>query len=247
MAVNDIDKLNKNNTIYNMYNFDENTIVFKRAAVVSNENLFALPEKYEISNDGTSIAVTKIYNMASSIEHKISNKIKENIKDLKEINVNEISKKTSLPTTEVPTAINIATVINAVPITNIDVPIVASIVVPTSVVPTSVVPTSVVPTSVVPTSVVPTSVVTNVSLTNNWLLKSSLVDLIDSVRSIVAYTDRVYMLKHILKYIGQEYDMGRAVIISNEQEIKLKLCQIITTLSTSQLSHLCGVLVVAMI
>ena len=135
----------------------------------------------------------------------------------------------------------------------------ASTVVPTAtatVVPTTSPASTVVPTTAAAPTVAPTtaptvvsvaSLVTNNSSNNLLLLKSSLVDLIDSARSVATYTDKVYMLKHILKYIGQEYDMDRTVIITNEQEIKLKFGQIITTLSTSSLSHLCGVLVVAMI
>ena len=268
MAVNVID-----NKI--MYGFTKNArITFQRMS--PRDCLFITPPNYEISNvekDGSVITVTKCF-LPPAIEDNISNKLKEKVQDLKEVIVkseNDVAKistsadddnstnirminvhtttATVVPTTTpsvVPTVTAVHTTTSAVVVPT-TAP--ASTVVPTAtatVVPTTAAAPTVAPTTA-PTVVSVASLVTNNSSNNLLLLKSSLVDLIDSARSVATYTDKVYMLKHILKYIGQEYDMDRTVIITNEQEIKLKFGQIITTLSTSSLSHLCGVLVVAMI
>ena len=260
MAVNVID-----NKI--MYGFTKNArITFQRMS--PRDCLFITPPNYEISNvekDGSVITVTKCF-LPPAIEDNISNKLKEKVQDLKEVIVkseNDVAKISTSADDDNSTNIRMinvhTTTATVVPTTTPSVvPTVTAVHTTTSavVVPTTAPASTVVPTTAAAPTVAPTtaptvvsvaSLVTNNSSNNLLLLKSSLVDLIDSARSVATYTDKVYMLKHILKYIGQEYDMDRTVIITNEQEIKLKFGQIITTLSTSSLSHLCGVLVVAMI
>lgn len=260
---------------YIIHCFDDNSIIFKRG--IPHGCIFVTPPGYEISNienNGELITVTKINNLSPLIENNISDKLKEKVQDLKEVIVksseNNISKKitstdddnsTILQMINVPTTAPAVAPTTAVALAPTSAAAAASAVALTTTTPivapaTTTAITAVPTTAVAPTTTTATTAATAhvvPSLTNNssnnlvLLLKSSLVDLIDSARSVATYTDKVYMLKHILKYIGQEYDMDRTVIITNEQEIKLKFGQIITTLSTSSLSHLCGVLVVAMI